>query len=97
MQQLTNPFCRNAAKCGLTASGAPRDRNVLHENPFALNEKDLIGEIFIGLAEATDVAVKHRYLVKANFALDLRIFGSKLVLALLIIPFMARLSRFAQA
>jgi len=74
MHQLANPFCRNAAKRGLTTSGAPRDRNVLHQNPFPTNEKNLIGDIFIGLAEAADVAVKHHYLVKANRTLDL--FGS---------------------
>ena len=74
MHQLANPFCRGAAKCGFTTSGAPRDRNVLHENPLPLNEKDLIGEILIGLAEAADVAVKHRYLIKAKLTLDL--FGS---------------------
>jgi len=74
MHHLANPFGRSAAKCGLTTSGAPRGWNALHENPFPLNEKDLIGEIFIGFAEAADVALKHRYLVQANFALDL--FGS---------------------
>jgi hypothetical protein len=42
---------------------------VLHENPFPVNEQDLIGIIFIGLVEATDVAVEHRYLVKANLTL----------------------------
>jgi hypothetical protein len=38
---------------------------VFNQNSFPLNEKDLIGEIFIGLCEAADMTVKHRYLLFA--------------------------------
>jgi hypothetical protein len=70
---------------------------VLHENPLALNEKDLIGIIFISLSEAADVAVKHHYLVKPTLRSISWIFGTVLVLTPPIIPLMALLSRFAQA